>query len=47
MGSVENSLTMIVTAFEKQLDSLYKDENLDIATDIEVLETMMKSDNLI
>lgn len=47
MKSVENSLTMIVTAFEKQLDSLYKDENLDITTDIEVLETMMKADNLI
>ena len=47
MRSVENSLSMIVTAFEKQLDSLYKDENLDSATDIEVLETMMKTDNLI
>lgn len=47
MQSVENSLSMIVTAFEKQLDSLYKDENLDITTDIEVLETMMKADNLI
>lgn len=47
MKSVENSLSMIVTAFEKQLDSLYKDENLDITTDIEVLETMMKADNLI
>lgn len=47
LGSVENSMSMIVTAFEKQLNSLYKDENLDITTDIEVLETMMRSDNLI
>ena len=47
MKSVENSLSMIVTAFEKQLDSLYKDENLDITTDIVVLETMMNADNLI
>lgn len=47
LTSVENSLSMIVTAFEKQLDSLYKDENLDISTDIDVLETMMKADNLI
>ncbi len=47
MKRVEDSLGMIVTAFEKQLDSLYKDEYLDITTDIEVLETMMKSDNLL
>ena len=47
MQTVENSLSMIVTAFEKQLDSLYKDESLDISTDIDVLETMMKADNLI
>lgn len=47
MKRVEDSLSMIVTAFEKQLDSLYKDEYLDITTDIEVLETMMKSDNLL
>lgn len=47
MTSVENSLGMIVEAFEKQLDNLYKDHALDIETDIEVLETMMAGDGLI
>jgi|LSQX01.3.fsa_nt_gb hypothetical protein len=46
MQSVENSLEMISTAFEKQLDSLYKHEALDIQTDIDVLETMLASDDI-
>jgi hypothetical protein len=37
---------MIALAFEKQLDKLYADEALDIATDVQVLETMMASDGL-
>ena len=45
--SVENSLNMIATAFEKQLDNLYKDKTLDVETDIDVLETMMAADGLI
>lgn len=47
MKSVENSLSMIADAFEKQLNNLYSDKKLDIETDIEVLETMMASDGLI
>lgn len=47
MQSVENSLSMIADAFEKQLNNLYSDKKLDIETDIEVLETMMASDGLI
>lgn len=46
MKSVENSLDMIASAFEKQLDNLYRDEVMDMTTDVEVLETMMKSDGL-
>ena len=46
MRSVENSLEMIASAFEKQLDSLYKNRALDIETDIDVLETMLKSDGI-
>ena len=46
MRSVENSLGMIATAFEKQLDSLYRHEALDIQTDIDVLETMLAADGL-
>jgi hypothetical protein len=42
--SIENSLEMIAVAFEKQLDALYSDSALDIETDIEVLETMVKSE---
>ncbi|MGI6174313.1 MAG: 5-bromo-4-chloroindolyl phosphate hydrolysis family protein [Christensenellales bacterium] len=46
MKSVENSLDLIAVAFEKQLDVLYKDEALDMSTDVSVLETMIKSDGL-
>lgn len=46
MQSVENSLELIAKAFEKQLDLLYRDEALDMATDIQVLETMMAGDGL-
>jgi len=41
---IENSMDMIATAFEKQLDALYKDSALDIETDIEVMETMIQAD---
>ena len=36
----------IVAAFEKQLDSLYGAEALDISTDITVLENMMAREGL-
>ncbi|MBQ4090654.1 MAG: 5-bromo-4-chloroindolyl phosphate hydrolysis family protein [Clostridia bacterium] len=42
--SIENSMEMIAVAFEKQLDALFKDSALDIETDIDVLETMIKAD---
>ena len=34
------------TAFENQLDALYSAEALDISTDIEVLDSILKSQNL-
>ncbi len=43
---VEQMLGTIVTAFEKQLDSLFGAEALDISTDITVLETMMAREGL-
>lgn len=46
MGSVESSLSMIADAFDKQLDNLYKDEAMDMASDVKVLETMMAGDGL-
>ena len=36
----------IVAAFEKQLDSLFGADALDISTDITVLETMMAREGL-
>ena len=46
MRSVENSLELIASAFEKQLDQLYKDEAVDMTSDVQVLETMMAGDGL-
>ena len=46
MTKVEGMMETIVTAFEKQLDSLYGSEALDISTDITVLENMMAREGL-
>ncbi len=43
---IENVLDMLIEAYEKQLDRLFKNDALDIATDIDVLETMMAGDGL-
>jgi hypothetical protein len=43
---VEKMMTTIVTAFEKQLDSLFGSDALDISTDIAVLENMMAREGL-
>ena len=43
---IENVLDMLIQAYEKQLDRLFHDDALDIATDIDVLETMMAGDGL-
>lgn len=41
---IEEVLDMLIAAYEKQLDRLFKNDALDIATDIDVLETMMAGD---
>jgi len=41
MQKVEGIMDTIVTAFEKQLDSLYGSEALDISTDITVMENLL------
>jgi len=46
IAKVEGMMKTIVAAFEKQLDSLYGSEALDISTDITVLETMMVREGL-
>lgn len=43
---IENVLDMLIAAFEKQLDRLFHNDALDIATDIDVLEAMMAGDGL-
>ena len=46
MAKVEGMMSSIVQAFEKQLDSLFGDEAMDISTDITVLENMMVREGL-
>ena len=43
---IEGVLDTLIAAFEKQLDRLFQNDALDIATDIDVLETMMVGDGL-
>lgn len=45
-GEVNATAGTIAQAFENQLDALYSAEALDISTDIEVLEGILKSQNL-
>ena len=44
--SILGSLGMIASAFEKQLDRLYADDQLDIHAEIRALQTMMSADGL-
>ena len=46
LAKVEGMMRNIVAAFEKQLDSLYGADALDISADITVLETMMAREGL-
>jgi len=44
--NIENTLDLLVIGFERQLDQLFRNESIDISSDISVLETMMKRDGL-
>ena len=46
MQKVEGMMSTIITAFEKQLDSLFGSEAMDISTDMVVLENMMAREGL-
>ena len=46
MQKVEGMKSTIITAFEKQLDSLFGSEAMDISTDMVVLENMMAREGL-
>lgn len=43
---IEGMMDQVVAGFEKQLDKLFQDDALDIASDVEVLENMLKKDGL-
>ena len=46
MQKVEGMMSTIITAFDKQLDSLFGSEAMDISTDMVVLENMMAREGL-
>lgn len=43
---IESTADTIIAAYQKQLDNLYLTDTLDVDTDIDVLETMLKRDGL-
>ncbi|WP_294496755.1 5-bromo-4-chloroindolyl phosphate hydrolysis family protein [uncultured Gemmiger sp.] len=45
-SEVRTNAATMATAFENQLDALYSAEAMDISTDIQVLDTILKSQNL-
>lgn len=45
-AKIESAMEVVIASFKKQLDTLYQDDILDISTDIDVLETMLKQDGL-
>lgn len=47
MQRIESSLDMVASAFEKCLDNLYADQELDVDAEIQVMRTMLTSDGLI
>ena len=47
MKSVENTLGMVADAFEKQFDSLYKNESFNIEAEVTVMETLIKGEGLV
>ena len=46
MKSVEDSLSMVADAFEKQYDSLYRNESYNVEAEVKVLETLLKGQGL-
>ena len=46
-SQIRQAMDVVLKAFDKQLDALYQDELLDISTDIDVMETMLRQDGLI
>lgn len=47
MQKVENMLDKVIVAFQKQLDSLFESDVVDITADIQVMEQMMAAEGLV
>ena len=45
-GKIDAMMDTIVHAFDRQMDALFADEALDIATDITVMENLLKQEGL-
>ena len=45
-GRIDDALGVVLTACRHMLDNLYRDDVLDLTTDIDVLEQMLKRDGL-
>ena len=43
---IEGMMDQVVAGFEKQLDKLFRDDAMDISSDVQVLENMLKKDGL-
>jgi len=43
---IEGMMDQVVAGFEKQLDRLFQDDAMDITSDVEVLENMLRKDGL-
>lgn len=46
-SQIRRAMDVVLKAFDKQLHALYQDDMLDISTDIEVMETMLRQDGLV
>lgn len=44
---IREAMDTVLKAFDKQLNALYQDDMLDLSTDIDVMETMLRQDGLI
>ena len=47
MQTIESSLGLAASAFEKCADNLYKDEEMDIDAEIKVMQTMLSGDDVL
>ena len=47
MGRIHSSTGLVAEAFEKCVDNMYADEEMDIDAEIKVMQTMLSGDNLV